>query len=889
MGLNSIGSWAGYATLALSLLVYTVFSTLAHSGVLGGWITLFVNPLTLDYWLEGGTALVVFLVTMVILVDRFYALQARTLDASRRANADLKQSARSLRESEERYRTLVGALPDGIIQTDLDGRILFASPQLVRLFGLTDSSEIINTSVLDWIAPEDRDRARDNIRRAVQGLATPNNPYNFLRSDGTLFSVEVNSAPWRDAAGQAHGMISVVRDVTERVRTESALRDKTLELERFFDCALDLLCIADTDGRFQRLNREWEKVLGYPLEELEGRRFLDLVHPADLASTQAAMSDLGAQREVLNFVNRYRCQDGSYRWIEWRSFPFGKKIYAAARDITERQQDKAQIERNLRETRARFEISQALAGAETEDEVLDVLIQHAALYSQAYISILAFEKEVDELYAVARRQSPFESGVVPRVPLGARLPALRQFIIKHMAADRPFISDDLFADERIDPITQDLARHGGTRSAAAFPLTAGNEWLGYIMAFAKPTGYFDEEKQHLYQTLAEQGAAALRAARLRAAVRESQQRFQGLVETLSDWIWETDQDGVYTYVSPKVQDLLGYPPQEVLGKTPFDVMPPEEAQRVAGMFGPLLAAQQPLVAIENTNRHKDGRLVVFETNAVPFFNAEGQFRGYRGADRDITERKKAEDEIRKLNEELEQRVVERTAQLEAANNELEAFSYSVSHDLRAPLRAIDGYTRILEEDYKASLDAEGQRVCGVIRHQTQRMGKLIDDLLAFSRLNQTVMRMLTIDMEALVRSVFDELTTPETRARIDLQVGSLPPAVGDPTLMHQVWLNLLSNAVKFSSKCEQAVIEVSGRQSGGESIYSVRDNGAGFDMQYADKLFGVFQRLHSEREFEGTGVGLAIVQRVIHRHGGRVWAESEVGKGAAFFFTLPSK
>ncbi len=238
---------------------------------------------------------------------------------------------------------------------------------------------------------------------------------------------------------------------------------------------------------------------------------------------------------------------------------------------------------------------------------------------------------------------------------------------------------------------------------------------------------------------------------------------------------------------------------------------------------------------------------------------------------------------------LEENVRERTAELEAANKELEAFSYSVSHDLRAPLRAIDGYTRILVEDYEASLDTEGQRVCGVIRDNTQRMGQLIDDLLAFSRLGRTQMQVASIDMAALVTSVFQELTTSQDRERLDFRVDSLPSALGDPAMIRQVWVNLLSNALKFSAKREQAMIVVSGRAEVGENIYSVGDNGAGFDMKYIDKLFGVFQRLHSQREFEGTGVGLAIVQRIIHRHGGRVWAESQVDQGATFYFTLPQK
>jgi signal transduction histidine kinase/ligand-binding sensor domain-containing protein len=242
--------------------------------------------------------------------------------------------------------------------------------------------------------------------------------------------------------------------------------------------------------------------------------------------------------------------------------------------------------------------------------------------------------------------------------------------------------------------------------------------------------------------------------------------------------------------------------------------------------------------------------------------------------------------IRAHNRELQWHVQERTAQYEAVNKELEAFTYSVSHDLRAPLRAIGGFTQTLVEDYDALLDEEGKRLCTVICKQTQKMGRLIDDLLSFSRTSQAELQASKIQMDTMASSVFQELTTPESRERIEFHVSSLPPAIGDSALIHQVWINFLSNAIKFSSKRDRAVIEVDYQRDGGKIIYSVRDNGAGFDMRYADKLFGVFQRLHSEKEFEGTGVGLAIVQRLIHRHGGKVWAESEVEKGSTFYFTL---
>lgn len=242
-----------------------------------------------------------------------------------------------------------------------------------------------------------------------------------------------------------------------------------------------------------------------------------------------------------------------------------------------------------------------------------------------------------------------------------------------------------------------------------------------------------------------------------------------------------------------------------------------------------------------------------------------------------------------LIEELEKRVENRTRQLQEANKELEAFSYSVSHDLRAPLRAIDGFTRILTEDHESALDDDGRRLCGIIRENTRKMGKLIDDLLTFSRLNRYEMQASQIDMKTMANSIYHEVANEEMRERIDFFIDDIKPAMGDPTMIRQLWTNLISNAVKFSSKKEKAIIKVSGNQQNGFYEYNISDNGVGFDMKYVDKIFGVFQRLHSSREFDGTGVGLAIVQRIVYRHRGKVRAEGVVDHGATVYFSLPLK
>jgi light-regulated signal transduction histidine kinase (bacteriophytochrome) len=289
---------------------------------------------------------------------------------------------------------------------------------------------------------------------------------------------------------------------------------------------------------------------------------------------------------------------------------------------------------------------------------------------------------------------------------------------------------------------------------------------------------------------------------------------------------------------------------------------------------------------ETIRQTKDGRLINVSVTVSPIKDASGKLIGVSKVARDITERKQAEDEIRRLNRELEGRVIERTAQLEAANKELEAFSYSVSHDLRAPLRAVDGFSQAMLEDYGEQLPEKGRHYLQTIREGTQRMGTLIDDLLTFSRLSRMPLQKQEVNTAQLVRDVLGDLSSQQKGRKIDLRIEELPACVADLALLKQVWVNLLSNALKYTRKREAAVVEIGCEAKPEGNIYFVRDNGTGFDMRYADKLFGVFQRLHRAEEYEGTGVGLALVQRIIHRHGGRIWAEAGVDRGATFYFTL---
>jgi len=299
----------------------------------------------------------------------------------------------------------------------------------------------------------------------------------------------------------------------------------------------------------------------------------------------------------------------------------------------------------------------------------------------------------------------------------------------------------------------------------------------------------------------------------------------------------------------------------------------------AGRIYGLLAASFVLVVLLLENNTLYTRLA----------DAYQRLRHTQALEAQVDEHERAEAEAHRLNVELESRVRQRTAELTDANRELEAFSYSVSHDLRAPLRAIDGFGGKLERGYADRLDDEGRRLLSVVRDSAQHMGQLIDDLLAFSRMGRREMAVAPVDMTRLAREVAEKLRDAEPAGRaIEFEVGDLPATSGDMAMLRQVWVNLLSNAVKFTAPRDPARIEIGGRRDGGEIRYWVRDNGVGFDMQYADKLFGVFQRLHAVDEFEGTGVGLALSQRIVRRHGGHIQAEAVVDCGATFTFTLPA-
>lgn len=442
-------------------------------------------------------------------------------------------------------------------------------------------------------------------------------------------------------------------------------------------------------------------------------------------------------------------------------------------------------------------------------------------------------------------------------------------------------------------------------SLVCAPIASPQRVYGWIYLSNK-TGAeeFSREDEGLLQVLAEQvgrnfensllyGEVTRSLAKLEDEMAERQRAEQQMLlqaaalRTAANAIIITDRNGSVQYSNPAFTALTGYSREEVLGKNPRILKSGKQGREFySAMWAAILNGQ--IWHGEFTNRRKDGTLYHDEHTIAPVRSEGGEITHFVAVMQDITGRKRAEEEIRNLNEQLERRVRERTSQLEAANRELEAFSYSVSHDLSAPLRHIAGFVRLLREDLGPSLAEDPLHCLKQIEDSARRMRQLIDDLLDFSRTARAEMRLSRVPVQTLVEEVRRDLQSEVGARHVVWKTQPLPEVNADPTLLRQVFVNLMSNAIKYTRPRDPAIIEIGASvEKSGETVFYVRDNGVGFDMQYAGKLFGVFQRLHFAEDFEGTGIGLANVQRVINRHGGRAWAEGKVDGGATFYFSLP--
>jgi PAS domain S-box-containing protein len=496
-----------------------------------------------------------------------------------------------------------------------------------------------------------------------------------------------------------------------------ARRQVKMERDRFFNLTRDMLCIAGFDGYFKRVNSAWEESIGYSQRELLAKPFIEFVHPEDREKTIAETKRLELGKETINFENRYRCKNGTYRWLTWsaRSLVREQIIFASARDLTERKQ----MEESLRQSEERIRL------------MVENIKDYAIIMLDPRGKIVSWNSGAERIKGYGAQE----------------------IIGKHFSCFYP-------EQKRLEK----------------FP-----------------------EKE------------------LQDAINKGRSEDEG---------WRVRRDGSQFWASVVI------------------------------------------TAIRNT---------------------EGKLIGFVKVTRDITSPKEAAERIQKLNEELQQRA----ELLQVANDELESFSYSVSHDLRAPLRHIHGFVDLLRKDSSLEKDETSQRYMGIIAKAAREMGMLIDDLLALSRTGRAEMHPSEVNMRDLIDQIIQERELECLDRDVTWKIGPLPGVGGDASLLRLVWTNLLDNALKYTRRSEHAVIEIGqviNEKNGAperEVVFFVRDNGVGFDMNYASKLFGVFQRLHRVEDFEGTGIGLANVQRIVHRHGGRVWAEAKVGSGATFYFSMP--
>jgi PAS domain S-box-containing protein len=473
---------------------------------------------------------------------------------------------------------------------------------------------------------------------------------------------------------------------------------------------------------------------------------------------------------------------------------------------------------------------------------------------------------------------------------------------------RTIAADDAQTDERTVEFTDNYLVPLGITSMMDVPIRRGGEVIGIICHEHRgELKKWDLIEQDFAASVADNIVSALEGLERRkaeAALRESEEkyrlseeRYKSIISVSNTGAWEYHPDTDYLWCSPEYFAMLGLDPawfhmdgRSNLKEAWFDLLHPEDREKAYRNFSDYVSRGSGLYENHFRMRHKDGHWAWIWARGQTLRDQGDSITNLTvGTHIDITQSKLAEQEIKKLNEDLEHKVSERTMQLTVANKELESFSYSVSHDLRAPLRALNGFASILLQDYSNSVDDEGKRFLQIIFDNAKKMGVLIDDLLNFSRLNRHELAFTKINMYEMANSVYRDLITQTGRRDIEFRLQSMPDAYADGAMVKQVWTNLISNAIKFTSKQPHPVIEIGGKTVDRETTYFVKDNGVGFDMAYSSKLFGVFQRLHSVKEFEGTGVGLSIVHRIIHRMNGQVWAEGIVDTGATFYFALPVK
>lgn len=760
--------------------------------------------------------------------------------------AERKLAEHALRESEARYRQLIELSPDAVF-VQSEGRFAYLNSGALRLFGAEKQEQLLGKPVVDCFHPEYRSVMPERIRDLQEAVDTlPQREGRILRLDGKAVDVELAAAPFRFDGKPATQVVA--RDVTERKRTQAVLRESEERFRALVETSPDAISI-QAGGRIEFVNNAFVKLLGAPSRsELLGRQVRELLHPDSRELSDRRGVELYQNRKsvppevlILQRLDRTNVE------VEGIATPItigGKAaLMSVMRDITERRN----AERALRESQAQLRgiIDSAMDAIITIDEDQCVVLFNPA-------AEVMFQCPADEAVgALIERFIParYRSGHSEHV---------RQF------------GESQITNRRMGA----LGRVYGLRAdGSEFPVEASISRVAVL--------------GHRYYTVIMRDITERE--RAEAELRRNEASLANAQKLAKLGSWELDLQTNKLYWSKQIFEIFGIEEsafgasyEAFLERVHPDDRPAFERAQQAALAG------DARLDVEHRILLPDGAIKVVHELGNLVHDAGGNPVQLVGTVLDITERKAAQDRINQLNASLEQRVIERTAQLEAANQELQAFSYSVSHDLRAPLRGIDGWSLALLEDCGAQLDARGKEYLDRVRSETQRMGRLIDDLLGLSRVTQSDLRLGEVDLSGIACELVAEIKDREPAREVSFRAESGMSVRGDPGLLRAALTNLLENAWKFTGKRAQAQIEFGRSIMDGETVYFVRDNGVGFDPAYAKKLFAPFQRMHKASEYPGTGIGLATVSRIIARHGGRIWAEAAVDQGATFYFTIPN-
>lgn len=705
-------------------------------------------------------------------------------------------------------------------------------------------------------------------------------------------------------------MLNLLEDLKEE---NKILRNTEKYYRTLIEKAPDGVVLIDKSGKMIYASPAARRLFGYG-DNNSDDTYPDpneSTHPDDLPFVLETIQKILADPSLVSTIEyRFRTKDGNYKWVESTfsnhyNEPGIGSMVINFRDITDRKSIERGYKDRNQKLRALLDISNSLSATHDSPSLFQKIVNSIPLISQFRTS--AIYTLHDDILILA--------ATYPELPPGFPDKFRNAHLTDHTYAARvletlkPIIEVD-YLNAGISEAEREIAIARNLKSLIFLPLVHKEEKLGVLIV-----GSIDEIRTptdlelDIFNILAKQASIEISETRLyeekikylnsleieieerrktEKALQESEAKYRSIVNSSPNgmyfYILDHNGDLILTGANPAADRIIGIEHKSLIGKTITEAFPKLKNSNVPEMYRQIAEGvlKNQMFEIEY---HEDQINGYFEVSA---FNSG--IRTITVEFSDISESKANEREIKKLNAELEKRVEERTSQLFEANKELEAFAYSISHDLRTPLRAINGFANILEQEYANQLDDEGKRICSIISGNALKLGNLVDGLLNFSRLSRTDLNKVQTDMRSMVVEVCDEIAEPVMKEKIVFEISeNLHSAKADPLLIRQVWVNYLSNAIKFSLRNSNPVIRVESKPENGKIIYSVSDNGTGFDMQYADKLFRVFQRLHTDKEYEGTGIGLALAQRIVQRHNGKTWATSEPGKGATFFFSLPAK